>query len=64
MENDHKWTKQKARYRGWHQSFSTARNALDEIKSMRMIQKAQVRYVGKNVIKRNNFVCSFFGLAA
>ena len=39
MENDHKSTKSKSRYRQWYQSFSTARNTLDGIETMRMIQK-------------------------
>lgn len=37
MENDHKFTKSKSRYRQWYQSFSTARNTLDGMESMRMI---------------------------
>ena len=64
MENDHKFTKSKSRYRQWYQSFSTARNTLDGIETMRMIQKGQVRYVGKNVVKQNSFVRGLFGLAA
>ncbi len=64
MENDHKATKSKSRYRQWYQSFRTARNTLDDIETMRMIQKGQVRYVGKNVAKQNSFVRSLFGLVA
>jgi transposase-like protein len=64
MENDHKWTKSKSRYRGWYQSFSTATKTLDGMESMRMIQKGQVRYVGKNVLKQNSFVRGLFGLVA
>jgi transposase-like protein len=64
MENDHKWTKSKSRYRGWYQSFSTATKTLDGMESMRMIQKAQVRYVGKNIVKQIAFVRGLFGLAA
>jgi IS6 family transposase len=64
MENDHKFTKSKSRYRRWYQSFLTARNTLDGIESIRMIQKGQVRYIGKDVVKQNNFVRSLFGLAA
>ncbi|CAN5251981.1 hypothetical protein BH10PSE19_BH10PSE19_18920 [soil metagenome] len=29
-----------------------------------MIQKGQVRYIGKDVVKQNNFVRSLFGLTA
>ena len=64
MENDHKSTKSKSRYRQWYQSFETARNTLDGIESMRMIQKGQIRYVRKDIIKQNSFVRSLFGLAA
>ncbi len=64
MENDHKFTKSKSRYRQWYQSFSTAQNTLDGMESMRMIQKGQVRYIGKDIVKQNNFICNLFGLAA
>ena len=64
MENDHKSMKSKSRYRQWYQLFRTARNTLDGIETMRMIQKGQVRYIGKNVVKQNNFVRSLFGLVA
>ena len=37
MENDHKFTKSKSRYRQWYQSFSTAGNALDGMETMRMV---------------------------
>jgi IS6 family transposase len=63
MENDHKNTKSKSRYRQWYQSFITARNTLDGMETMRMIQKGQVRYIGKNVVKQNQFVRGLFGLA-
>ena len=56
--------KSKSRYRAWYQSFSTARNTLDGMEAMRMIQKDQIRHVGKDVVKQNNFVRSLFGLAA
>jgi len=64
MENDHKFTKSKSRYRQWYQLFTSARNTLEGIETLRMIQKGQVRHIGKNVIKQNNFVRSLFGLAA
>ena len=64
MESDHKSTKSKSRYRQWYQSFSTAKNTLDGIETMRMIQKGQVRYFGKDVAKQRSFVRSLFGLAA
>ena len=52
MENDHKFTKSKSRYRQWYQSFTTARNTLDEMEAMRMIQKGQNRNIGKDVAKQ------------
>jgi len=64
MENDHKSTKSKSRCRQWYQSFLTAKNTLNGMETMRMIQKGQVRYVGKDVIKQNHFVRSLFGIAA
>ena len=64
MENDHKSTKPKSRYRQWYQSFSTAKNTLDGIEAMRMIQKGQVRYLGKNVVKQNQFIRNLFEIAA
>ena len=64
MENDHKFTKSKSRYRQWCQSFTTARKTLDGMEAIRMIQKSQVGNVGKNIKKQNNFICGLFGLAA
>ena len=64
MENDHKFTKSKSRYRQWYQSFYTAGNTLDGMEAMRVIQKGQLRNIGKDVVKQNNFICELFGLAA
>jgi len=64
MENDHKFIKSKSRYRQWYQSFDTARKTLDGMETMRMIQKGQIRYVGKNIIKQRQFVQSLFYLTA
>ena len=64
IENDHKFTKSKSRYRQWYQSFATARNTLDGMETMRTIQKGQVRKVGKNVVKQRSFVFNLFGMAA
>jgi transposase-like protein len=64
MDNDHKFTKSKSRYRQWYQSFSTASNTLDGMEAMRMIQKGQLRHIGKDVVKQNDFICQLFGLAA
>ncbi len=64
MENDHKSTKSKSRYRQWYQSFPTAKSALDGMEAMRMIQKGQIRHVGKDVVKQNIFIKKLFGLAA
>lgn len=64
MENDHKFTKSKSRYRQWYQSFSTASNALDGMETTRMIQKGQLRHIGKDVVRQNDLICQLFGLAA
>lgn len=44
MENDQKFTKSKSCYRQWYQSFLTAKNTLDGMESMRIIQKGQIRF--------------------
>jgi transposase, IS6 family len=63
IENDHKSTKRKARYRQWFQSFPTARATLDGMETMRLIQKGQIRYAPKgNIIAQNQFIHKIFGL--
>ena len=62
MENDHKFTKSKSRYRQGYQSFTTARKTLDGMEAMRMIQKGQIRCVGKDIKNQNKFICGLFGL--
>ena len=64
MENDHKFTKSKSRYRQWYQSFSTASNALNGMEAMRMIQKGQLHHIGKDVVRQNDLICELFGLVA
>ena len=64
IENDHKSTKFKSRYRQWYQSFDTAKNTIDAIETMRMIQKGQLRYAGKDVCVQNKLINKMFGLAA
>ncbi len=64
IENDHKSTKFKSRYRQWYQSFDTAKNTIDAIETMRMIQKGQLRRAGKNVCVQNKLINKMFGLAA
>lgn len=59
-----KYTDKAKPFKWWYQSFSTARNTLDGMETMRMIQKGQVRHIGKNVVKQNQFVCSLFNIAA
>ena len=54
MENDRKFIKSKYRYRQWYQSFSTATKTIDGIKSMRCVQKGQLRKASKG----DNGVCS------
>lgn len=65
MENDHKPTKSKSRYRQWYQSFDTARATIDGMESMRMIQKGQVKYLAKGDVRaQNDFIAGLFNLAA
>jgi len=65
IENDHKSTKRKSRYRQWYQTFETARKTIDGIETMRMIQKGQLRYIAKgDVCAQNQLIHSIFGLAA
>ena len=54
IENDHKSTKFKSRYRQWYKSFDTAKNTIDAVETMRMIQKGQLRYAGKDVCAQKN----------
>ena len=64
MENDHKFTKSKSRYRQWYQSFSTASNALNGMEAMRMIQTGQLHHTGKDVVRQNDLICELLGLVA
>lgn len=65
MENDHKFTKSKSRYRQWYQSFSTASKTIDGMESMRFLQKGQVRKVAKgDICAQNSFINELFDLAA
>ena len=64
IENDHKSTKFKSRYRQWYQSFDTAKNTIDAVETMRMIQKGQLRYASKDVCAQNKLINKIFGLAA
>ena len=65
MENDHKSTKSKSRYRQWYQSFNTAKKSISGMETMRMIQKGQVKYAPKgDVHAQNKFINKQFGLAA
>lgn len=65
MENDHKSTKMKSRYRQWYQSFSTASKTIDGMESIRCLQKRQVRRVAKgDICAQNTFINKLFGLAA
>jgi len=60
IENDHKFTKSRSRYRQWYQSFTTTKNTLDGMETLRLIQKGQIRYIGKDIVKQNQFVRSSF----
>ena len=65
VENDHKSTKCKSRYRQWYQSFRTAVAAIDVMETMRLIQKGQVRRAPKGDVRaQNKFINKLFGLAA
>jgi transposase-like protein len=64
IENDHKSTKFKSRYRQWYQSFKTAKSTIDGMETMRMIQKGQLRCANKDVFAQNNLIKRVFGLAA
>jgi len=65
IENDHKFTKSKSRYRQWYQSFETARRTITDMETMRMIQKGQLRYIVKGHVRaQNNFINKLFHIAA
>ena len=65
MENDHKFTKSKSRYRQWYQSFDTARRAISAMETMRMIQKGQLRHAAKGDVRsQNKTINKLFGIAA
>ena len=54
----------KSRYRQWYQSFGTATHSIDVIETMRMIQKGQLRYIGKDICAQNKLINKTFGLVA
>ena len=65
MENDHKFTKSKSRYRQWYQSFKTTKRAISIMETMRMTQKGQIRYIAKGDIRaQNKFINKLFNIAA
>ena len=65
MENDHKPTKSKSRYQQWYQSFETAKQTIAGVETMRMIQKGQIKYIGKGDVRaQNNFINKLFHIAA
>jgi len=65
IENDHKSTKCKSRYRQWYQSFPTAEKTIDGMETMRAIQKGQVKYLAIGDVRaQNEFINKLFGLAA
>jgi len=65
MENDHKSIKSKSRYRQWYQSFETAKRTIAGMETMRMIQKGQLRYIGKGEVRaQNNLIEKLFNIAA
>ncbi len=65
IENDHKSTKRKARYRQWYQSFDTASKTIDGMEAMRSLQKGQVKYRLKgDLLDQHSFLAQLFNLAA
>jgi transposase, IS6 family len=65
MENDHKFTKCKSRYRQWYQSFKTAKRAISGMETMRMVQKGQMRYAPKGDVRAQNaLINQLFNMAA
>ena len=65
MENDHKSTKCKSRYRQWYQSFETAKRAITGMETMRLIQKGQLKYAAKGDVRAQNAIINkLFNLAA
>jgi len=65
MENDHKFTKGKSRYRQWYQSFETAKHAISGMETMRMIQKGQLRFIAKGDVRaQNKLINKVFNIAA
>lgn len=64
IENNHKFIKSKSSYRQWYQSFETAEATIDVIENMRMIQKGQLRYAGKDIYEQNKVINQIFELAA
>ena len=65
MENDHKSTKCKSRYRQWYQSFETAKRAITGMETMRLIQKGQLKYAAKGDVRaQNDIINKLFNLAA
>jgi hypothetical protein len=65
IENDHKSVKRQSRYRQWYQSFDSASATISGMKTMRMIQKGQIKYIDKqNICPQNKFINALFGLAA
>jgi transposase, IS6 family len=60
MENDHKFTKSKSRYRQWYQSCLTAKNTLDGIETMRMIQKGQVQFIWDSSMMHFEVSCKYY----
>lgn len=65
VENDHKATKFKSRYRQWYQTFETAQCALDGMEIMRAVQKGQLRRCPKgDICAQNKLINKVFGLVA
>lgn len=64
MENDHKSTKCKSRYRQWYQSFETAKRAITGMETMRLVQKGQLKYARKGDVRaQNEMIGRLFNIA-
>lgn len=65
IEQDHRFCKRRIKHSQWLQTFETAEATLAGYESMRMIQKGQVRSVGrKDILAQIKFIDCLFGIAA
>ncbi len=54
-----------SRNRQWYKTFDSAKKTIAGIEAMRMIQKGQLKYIGKGDLRaQNNFINKLFNIAA